>query len=232
MDINQIIHFFQNLPIQDYIIVCISLWFFIVFVFTGVEKIYKAYLWIIFGLFIFSIINLTLNSLNQNDIGLNGIRDFFLNNKEGIWFYSVLFIPTLAIVIPLNKNIWFRVSKNKFLNYLVLFIFWMCFFLFFFSIFLSIINNKFLFTMDNSIITQVRESYIVNLIYEYFSPSYIFNFLLQYDYIINLVIILFIFYKMTVGGVIDFFLAKLFQWLGKIFEKKSKEDLKPEEAHH
>lgn len=232
MDINQIIHFFQNLPIQDYIIFWVSLWFFILFVFAWVEKIYKAYLGIILGLFIFSIVNLTLNSLNQNDIGLNSMRDFFLNNKESIWFYSVLLIPILSILLPLNKNIWFRVSKNKPLNYLVLFVFWICFFIFFFSVFLSIVNNKFLFTMDNSIITQVRESYIVNLIYEYFSPSYIFNFLIQYDYIINLVIILFIFYKMTIGGMIDFLLAKIFKMLGKMFEKKANDEPKSQEAHH
>lgn len=230
-----IINFFKNVPIQDYIIIWVSLWFFVMFIFTGIEKIYKAYLWIILWLFIFTTINLTLNSLNDNDIWVNGLRDFFVNNREWIWFWSILFIPILAILIPLNKNISFRVSKKKALNYLVTFLFWVFFFSFLFTIFLSIINNRFLFSMDNSIITQVRESFVIKSIYDYFSVSNIFGFWVKYDYLINLIIILFIFYKMTIGWVVDYIMSKLLKFLVNFFEEKPKaseeEDSKEEHWH-
>lgn len=224
-----ILNFFKNIPLQDYIIIWISIWFFIMFIFTWIEKIYKAYLWIIIGLFVFTMINLTLNSLNDNDIWVNSLRDFFVNNKEWIWFWSILFIPILAILLPLNKNISFRVSKKKALNYIVTFLFWIFFFSFLFTIFLSIINNRFLFSMDNSIITQVRESFIIKSIYDYFSISNIFGFWVKYDYLINLIIILFIFYKMTIGWVVDYIISKLLKFLVNFFEEKSKVS---QEEHH
>lgn len=227
----QIIQFFKDIPIPDYVIILVSLWFFVMFIFTGIEKIYKAYLWVILWLFIFTTVNLTLNSLNSSDVWVNGLRDFFFNHKEGIWFWSVFFIPLLGILLPLNKNIWFRISKNKWLNYLVIFLFGIFFFTFIVSIFLSIINNKFLFTMDNEIITEVSESSFIKFLYWYFSPSHIFNFLLKYDYVINLCVIIFIFYKMTIGWIVDFLFAKLFQALGKMFEKKAKEEGGWHEAH-
>lgn len=220
--LEQIINFFKNILIQDYIIFFISIWFFVMFIFTWIEKIYKAYLWIILWLFIFTMVNLTLKSLNDNDIWVNWFRDFFVNHREGFWFYSIFFIPVLAILIPLNRNIAFRVSKKKALNYIVTFLFWIFFFSFLVTIFLSIINNRFLFSMDNSITTQVRESYIIKSLFEYFSPSIIFSFLIKYDYIINLSIILFIFYKMTIGWVVDYIIAKLLKFLVNFFEEKSK----------
>jgi len=220
--LEQIINFFQNIDIQDYIIFFMSVWFLIVFIFAWIEKIYKAYLWIILWLFIFTMTNLTLKSLNDNDIWVNIFRDFFVNHREWLWFYSILFIPILAILIPLNHNITFRVSKNKMLNYFVIFLFWIFFFSFLLTIFLSIINNRFLFSIDNSIITQIRESYIIKSLYEYFQPSFIFNFLTKYDYIINLIIILFIFYKITIGWVVDFVMVKLFRFLVNFFENKAK----------
>lgn len=218
---DQILNFFKNIAIQDYIIFFISIWFFVAFIFTGIEKIYKAYLWIILGLFIFTTVNLTLSSLNTNDVWANSLRDFFTNHKEWLWFYSILFIPLLTILIPLNHNISFRVSKKKSLNYVVTFLFWIFFFSFLLTIFLSIINNRFLFTMDNSITTQVRESYIIKSMYGYFAPSAIFSFLIKYDYIINLSVILFIFYKMTIGWVVDFIMSKLLKILINFFEEKA-----------
>ncbi len=216
----QIIIFFTSICEQDYIIFWISVWFFVWFIFAWIEKIYKAYLWIILGLFIFTMVNLTLKSLNDNDIWVNWLRDFFVNHREGIWFYTILFIPFLAILIPINKNIAFRVSKNKVLNYIVIFLFWIFFFSFLLTIFLSIINNRFLFSMDNSIITQVRESSVIKWTYEYFSVSSIFNFLIKYDYVINLIVILFIFYKMTIGWIVDYLMSKLLKLLINFFDEK------------
>ncbi len=82
--------------------------------------------------------------------------------------------------------------------------------------------------MDNAIITEVRESSFIKFVYEYFSPSHIFKFLLQYDYLVNLCVIIFIFYKMTIGGIVYFLFSKLFHALGKMFEKTQKQE--PE--HH
>lgn len=232
----QIIKFLENISTQDYIIIWISIWFFIMFIFAWIEKIYKAYLWIILWLFIFSIINLTINSLNDNDIWINFLRDIVVSNREAIGFWSILFIPILTILIPLNRNISFRVSKKKVLNYIVLFLFWIFIFSFLLTIFLSIINNRFLFSMDNDIIMQVRESSVIKFLYDYFSTSIIFNFLASYDYIINLIIIIFIFYKMTIWGVVDFILSKLLKVLVVFFEEKStekkEEKLEEEQENH
>lgn len=228
----QIIQFLKNISIPDYVIISISISFFIVFIFTWIEKIYKAYLWIILWLLIFTLTNLTLDSINQNDIWFTSFKELLSNHREVIWFYSIFFIPLLAILIPLNKNIEFRVSKNKLLNYLSLFFFWLIYFIFLISIFLSIINNKFLFVMDNSIITQIQESYIIKNMFDYFKPSYIFNFLIKYDYIVNLVIILFIFYKMTIWWIVDYFFEKLFKSLWKMFEKKEEKENNEKKEEH
>lgn len=222
MTVDTILTFFKEIPIPDYVITFLSIGCFVWFLFIWIEKIYKSYLWIILWLFIFSTVNLTLNSLNKNDVWINNLRDFFFDHKQAIGFYSILFIPFLAILLPFNKNIAFRVSNNKHLNYVVIILFWLFFFSFIFSIFLSIINNKFLFLMDNTLVQQVRESYFIKGIYSFFESSHIFSFLTHYDYVINLTIILFIFYKMTIGGIVDFLMAKLFRILMQFFEEKMK----------
>lgn len=222
----QIIQFFQNISAADYFIMGISLGFFIVFIFSGIDKIYKAYLGLILGLFLFSIINLTIGAFNPLD-GEESMRSYFYNHREWIWFYSIFLIPILGILIPFNKNITFRVSSNKILNYLTIFAFWLFLFSFILSIFLSILNNRFLFLLDNSLINELQNSALITSLYAYFQESKIFLFLFRYDSMINLCIIVFIFYKMTIGGIVDFFMAKLFWLLEKMFEKKAHED----EAH-
>ena len=221
---DSIFNFFKEILIQDYIIFWISVWFFAWFYFIWIEKIYKSYLGVIFWLFIFSIINLSLWTLNDKNIVWNSLREFFYIHRQWLWFYSIIFIPLLAILLPLNKNISFRVSKKIYLNYFVIFLFWIFFFSFLLTIFLSIINNKFLFSMDNIIIIEVRNSYLIKSMYEYFWPSKIFNFLTKYDYIINLIIILFIFYKMTIWWIVDFLMAKLLKVLIHFFEEKNTDE--------
>lgn len=219
----QIINFFVSISIKDYIIFIISICFFILFIFIWwIDKIYKAYLWIILWLFIFTIINLTLKSLNDNDIWISSFRDFFINHKEWFWFYSILSIPILAILVPLNQSIEFRISKKKALNYITTFLFWILFFYFLLTIFLSIINNRFLFSIDNSVLSQIKENYIIKSIYDYFIQSVIFNYLIKYDYIINTIIIWFIFYKMTIWWIIDSMISKLFRLFVNFFKNKEK----------
>ncbi|MDD5769774.1 MAG: hypothetical protein PHE25_02300 [Candidatus Gracilibacteria bacterium] len=228
----QIINFFKNIVIQDYILFGVSVLFFLGFLFAGAEKIYKAYLGIILGLFIFTTINLALSGLTDSSGTLSSLKEFFIKHKEGIGFYSIIFIPLLSLLIPLNNNISFRVSKKKFLSFFVTFFFGIFFLSFLLTIFLSIINNRFLFNMDNNIIVQVRESYIIKSMFNYFSTSIIFNFLSKYDYIINLIIILFIFYKMTIGEIVDYIMAKLLKLLISFFEEKSKGGIEKEEHGH
>lgn len=229
--IDLVIDFLKNVPIPDYVLITISVVFFLVFIFSWIEKIYKAYLWIILWLVVWTFINLSITSLNTNDIWFKTLKDFVINNKDFLWFYSIFFIPLFAILIPLNENIEFRVSKNKALNYLTIILFWLFYFSFLISIFLSIINNKFLFQIDNWIISEIKESYLLKNIYNYFSSSFIFSFLLKYDYLINLIVILFIFYKMTIWWVVDYIFNKLFKLLSKVFEKQEKEEPKKEEHH-
>lgn len=55
----------------------------------------------------------------------------------------------------------------------------------------------------------------------YFSNWVFFPFLNKYDFIINLFVILYIFYKMTIWWIIDFLLSKLFDFLKNFFESRA-----------
>lgn len=215
--IEQITQIFNFLNNQDHILLWVSLFFGFFFVFIWLEKNYKVFLWTILGLAIFSIINLTLFSLNDNDIWFNFLRDFFINNRQNIWYYSIIFIPILAILLPLNSIISFKVSKNISLNYLLSFLFWLLFVPFFLSIFFSILNNKFLFNIDINLIQILRQNFLINYVLNFFNQSILFIFLQKYDYIVNLVIILFIFYKMTLSWIVNFIFLKI-TWLFKTKE--------------
>lgn len=217
----EILKYVNMLSIQDHIILWISLFFWIYFIFIWIEKVYKVYLWLILWLFVFCIISLTLTSLNP-ETWLNSMKDFFIKHREGLWLYSLILIPLFSILIPFNSSIGFRIRENDRFNYVVSFLFWFFYFSFFLTVFLSIINNRFLFAIDENIVLKLRSFSFIDSILAYFSTSIIFDFLKKFDYVINLFVIIFIFYKMTIGWIIDYLIDILFILLKKIVEKYDK----------
>lgn len=221
---------FYELTIPDYILIWVSIFFVILFFFTGIENIYKAYLGAILWLSMFSIINIIAGWFGWwSDTGL---QNFIFENRESLWFYSIFLIPLLAIIIPFNENVWFRVSQKKGLNILVTFLFGIFFFSFLLTIFISISQNRFLFTLNEIILEDINQSIFMTSLFTFFDESKIFAFLIQYNNIINLIIIIFIFYKMTIWGIIDYIFAKIFQALGRIFEKRSHQDSHDAHGEH
>lgn len=214
-----IINFFNSLILQDYIIVGTSLAFWIMFLFVGSEKLHKSYLWLILWLFIFSFTNLTLFSLNDNEIWYDSIRQFFVNHREKISILTIFLIPILAILIPLNSSIFFRLSSKKWINYISSFLLWLIYLPFAVTIFLSIIHNRFLFSINQQLLDTLNNNFLVLKFIEFFTPWKAFSFLSNYDYVFNWVIILYIFYKMTIWWIVDYIVLKLIKWLKKLLNK-------------
>ncbi len=214
--------FFNSMQTNDYVFIFFSIFFAVLFFFLWVEKLYKSYLWLIIGLFVFSFINLMLFSINSSDIWTwNSVKDFFVEHRSFFWYYSVFLIILFAFLIPLNESITFRVSHNYFVQKISVFFLWIFLFTFFLTIFLSIFNNKFLFSIDPIIIEQIKNNLLLSKIIQFFQTSIFFPFLNKYDFIINLIIILYIFYKMTIWWIVDYIFYKIFNFLKNFFEKRA-----------
>lgn len=205
-----LLNFVHSLILQDYIIVWLSLFFWIMFCFIWTEKLHKSILGIILWLFIFSATNLTLFSLNDNDIWLSSFRTFFVNNRNTIAVLTIFLIPIFATIIPLNSSIRFKISDKKWINYFISFVLGFFYIPFLFSIFLSIINNRFLFSIDTILLENINNNFLTKIFLDFFSNSKVFTFLRNYDYIISLVIILYMFYEMTIWWIIKFLIWKIF----------------------
>lgn len=220
--LNIIMWFLKELDFSDHVLIWISLFFWVLFFLIWFEKLQKAYLGIILWLFIFSIINLSLFSLNDSDIWVNFIRDYLISNRDFISVYSIYFIPLLALVLPFNWVLNFKSTNLKIINYLLSFILGFFFIWFFITIILSIINNRFLFSLDVTLLESLKSIFFVDFIFSFFTDSKIYPFLITYDYIFNLIIIVFIFYKLTFGWFFSFLMVVII-WLFKVLIKKIKE---------
>ena len=206
----QILNFLHSLILQDYLIIWLSVSFWITFCFIWLEKLHKSYLWVILWLFMFSLANLMLFSLNQNDVWLSSFKEFFINNRNTIALWSIILIPIFAVIIPLNSWIYFRLSDKKGITYIASFFLWFFYVPFLFTIFLSILNNRFLFSIDTTLLTNINNNFIWKSFLTFFTPSKIFIFLKTYDYIFNWIIIFYVFYKMTIWWIIDYLVWKIF----------------------
>lgn len=192
----------------------------LLFVFLGLEQLYKSYLWIILGVCLFSIINLTLWSLQDTGEEMMAIKRFFYNHREFFAYISLFFIPFFALALPLNQSVEFRIGKRLFVKIFASFFFGVVYVSFLLSIFLSIVQNRFFFSIDEVLIAKIQSWFLFETINTYLSPSVIYQWLLQYDYIISFVMILYIFYKMTIWGIVDALLLFLLNLLKKVLESQ------------
>lgn len=216
----EITTFFEIFVMQDYVLFFVSFFIAIWFIFFWLEQVYKSYLWIILWLCVFSMINLTLSSM-QDPSQASSIKTFFYNHRDFFSLYSILFIPFFAFTIPFNESITFRIGKKKWVKYMASFFFGFLFISFFLSIFLSIIHNRFFFSIDPYLIERISTSFIVNGIVSFFQPSIFFQFLMEKDYIISFVMTLYIFYKMTIWWIVDWMLLKIVVIIKNILENQT-----------
>jgi len=209
--------YFDKLSNQDYVILGICLILSLYFIYLWIEKVYRIYLWLVIWLATFFIINLiidNLNSINHKYYFYN----FFKDNKNSIWIWSILLIPFFTLALPFNSLINFRINKNQLINYFISFSFWFLFLIFYLSIFVSISWNKFLFTLNEPLLKDFNNLNMTKSIYSLMEPSLVFSFIKNNDTLINLVIILFLFYKMTIWWIVDFLINILIRITKNIIE--------------
>jgi len=221
---NKIIEYIKILDFSDQVFLWLSLFFWILFLILWFEKLQKAYLWIILGLFLFSLINFSLFSINTDDIWVNSFKQHLYNNKDFYWVYSIYLIPILALFLVFNDFIELKWNSIKLLNYVFSFILWFLFIWFFITINLSIINNRFLFGFDLELIESLKQLFYIEFLFNFFKDSVIYPFLLKYDYILNIIIILFIFYKITIWWIISYMLLSIWRFIKSKFKKKNEEE--------
>lgn len=218
-EINNILY---QITTPDYVLIIISLFILILFFVFWLDKVYKAYLWTILWLFIFSLINLSLFSLNDNDIWVNFIRDFLLENRESLWYLLYFLIPFFAFLLPLNWILTFRNDNIKILHYFLVIVFWLFLFSFNITILTSILSNKFFFNIDVNVIENLKNNLLISIFLDFYKDSHIFIFLQKYDSFINFFVIFFIFYKMTIWWIVDFIVLRIIQF----FKNKKQEENK------
>lgn len=228
--------FFEIFVMQDYVLFFVSFFFAVLFVFLWLEQLYKSYLWIIIGLCIFSMINLSLSWMT-NEWEYSWLKLFFYNHREFFSLSSLFFILLFAIALPLNDSITFRIWRKKIIKVLASFIFWFFYVIFFISVFLSIIQNRFFFSIDEILIWKTQASFLFEMFHNFFSPSILYQKLLNYDYVISFVMTLYIFYKMTIGALVDMILLFIINFIKNILDNSSKNipdnhDDDIEEEHH
>lgn len=218
-----LLNFINSLVLQDYIIIWVSVFFSVFFVFLWLEKLFKSYLWIILWLFIFSATNLTLFGTNDNEIWFSSFRAFFVEHRIIIAYLTIFSIPLLAFLMTFNSWIFFRIWDKKGSNYFMSFIFGLLYFTFVLSILVSIINNRFLFSINDVLLDEIKWSFLVSII-DFFDNSNLFSYIKKYDYLINFIIIFYIFYKMTIWWIVDFLLWAIFSWIKNNMKPKQKEE--------
>ncbi len=177
----------------DYIILIVSVLFWIIWIFLWTKTLYKIYFWMIFGFLLFLVFNLQIELLElKRPEKLSVIEDFVMKNKGFCLSSAAISI----FLIWLSFAIWLRNKSSNMISSFVL-----GFFLFIFYIGLNsyIIKNSFIeLTFLRDIFSFVSSSYI--FIFFTNKPHYIFIMMIFVLFwkIINLLLIWFWAYLMEV----------------------------------
>jgi hypothetical protein len=189
---------------QDYLLFFLSLVMIFLFLFLGLNKLYKAIFWIAIWFVLFSLFNMTYSSLNNSDIWfLAWIKDFLVNNKILILnfsFYSVIFFSLLT---AFNNRFNFTNETSSRLFQILRVVIFAPFLLFFYiSIITCSLQNNFIFSIDSEFVTSLETS-IFWLFFNYFSGnSIIFDFIVKNNYLISLIWFIFVLYILTIWGLV------------------------------
>ncbi len=219
-DTQKFIDFFLWFQIFDYVFLVISLLLWIFCVFLGFEKIIKSYIWVTFWLFLFSFISLSYMSIDKSMPDITWITKMLIENTS--WFLTVflILIPVFWIVFPFNSNFGFKAYKSQWLNAILSFIFWFLLPVFILSIMYSIINNRFMFKLNTDILSIIWEISMIKLIIWWFDTSAILLLLKDNEHILNLIIIIFIFQKITLWNFIWNLFSNTVKFIKNTFKNK------------
>ncbi|MDD4151328.1 MAG: hypothetical protein PHR68_01825 [Candidatus Gracilibacteria bacterium] len=229
----EIIDFFKNTLIQDYILFFVSIFLVAVFFALGINKLYKAIFGVLIGFFLFLMLNLGFHFLNTNAnlYMLNGLREYLQNNKNFILVLSFFSIPVFPIMMMFNKSVDFHSRSSKYIKYVKIFI--GSFFLapLILNILDSIAKNKLLFGIDYTLVEKINSFSFFKSFLEYFSISIIYQNIDRYGYILLIILLIYIFYELIFSGLFSF----IFHISKKIFiniAEKIKKDMKKGGGSH
>lgn len=223
----EIIDFFKNTLIQDYILFFVSIFLVALFFWLGVNKLYKAVFWVLIWFFLFLMFNLGFHFLNTNaDLYiLNWLRTYLQNNKDFILVLSFFAIPVFPIMMMFNKSVDFHSRSNKYVKYVKIFIWSFFLFPLILTIMIGILENKLLFWIDYSLINKLNSIVFLKDFFSYFSSSLIYQNIDRYWYILLIILLLYVFYELIFSWLFSF----IFHILKKIFiniAEKIKADMK------
>lgn len=215
MDVNNLNDIIKNLIYQDYILISLIIFSWLLLSFLKTNITFKLYYWALTGFIVFLVFNLWLNNLNDNDIELlNWFRDSLINIKIVILYisyYSILFLPILFLS---DNSVNFKQPINKIIDIFSAFIMWILYPVFLISLLLTIINNKMLFWVDMNFLISLEKSNLITWIISFFSHWIIFSYLNEFSYIISFLFLIILFYKLTLSWliiwIIKYFLSNIF----------------------
>lgn len=222
--------FFASLQTNDYVLVILVLSFWIIFLFLGSSRTYKAFFGLVIWLFLFFIFNSGLNYLNSSDLWLlNSIRDYLVIHKLGLLIFLFYIIPVISIIFAFNSSLQVNAFEKKIFNKLVSLFLWFFYFIFVLSILISVIENRMIFIIDDILIDHLRNSNFIISIISYFESWILYWYISRYSDIISFVGILLIIYKMILSNLIIFIIIFIRGFMKKIVEKIKEETKKKKE---
>lgn len=227
-----IIEFFKNTLIQDYILFFVSIFVMLIFFALGINKLYKAIFWILIWFFLFLMLNMWFHFLNTNaDLYLlNWLRDYLRAHKNFILVLSFFTIPIFPIMMMFNKSVDFHSRSSKYLKYIKIFIGWLFLVPLILAILNSILKNKLLFWIDYSIVEKLNSYSFLKQFIDYFSSSLIYQNIDRFGYVLLVILLIYIFYELIFSWLFSFIytmIKKLFIYIAE----KIKADMKNEASH-
>lgn len=228
-----IINFFKNTLIQDYILFFVSIFLVLIFLALGINKLYKAIFWILIWFFLFLMLNMWFHFLNINAelYMLNWLRGYLQSHKDFILILSFFAIPIFPIMMMFNQSVDFHSRSNKYVKYWKIVVWWLFLIPLILAILNSILKNKLLFGIDYTLIDKLNSYSLLKSFLEYFSQSIIYNNIDRYWYLILVVLLIYVFYEL----IFSWLFAFIFKMLKKLFIKiaeKIKSDMKKDSSWH
>ncbi len=228
-----IIDFFKNTLIQDYILFFVSIFVMLIFFVIGINKLYKAIFWVLIWFFLFLMLNMWFHFLNTNaDLYLlNWLRDYLRAHKDFILVLSFFTIPIFPIMMMFNKSVDFHSRSSEYLKYIKIFIGWLFLVPLILAILNSILKNKLLFWIDYSIVEKLNSYSFLKQFIDYFSSSLIYQNIDRFGYVLLVILLIYIFYELIFSWLFSFIytmLRKLFIYIAE----KIKADMKKETSNN
>jgi len=143
----------------------------------------------------------------------------------GLGFF--FFIPILSILLPLNTSISFRLSENAKFRYGISILFGLLYIPFFLASLMMITGNHFLFPLEKALLESINTDKFVVMFFHSLNTSHIYAYIFKFTFWLHTGMTLYIFYKMTVGGMVDFVLRLILDVIIKVL-RKIKENIKTE----